>query len=86
MKTIFGKSRIPNFPESLSHLQAELIAWLSTGSFGQRIPEELWKAAAELTRVAHAVRSRRDRVIHWIMDSSVCCWVLGGDGSLLYCS
>ena len=51
MRTISGTSRIPNASESLSHLQVELSAWRSTGSFGKRIPEELSKAAAELARV-----------------------------------
>ena len=51
METTSRKTRLPNSPQPLSALAAGLNAWRSTRSVGQRIPEPLWKAAAELARV-----------------------------------
>ena len=51
METISTKPRNPNLSQPLSALAAGLNAWRSTRSVGQRIPEHLWKAAAELARV-----------------------------------
>ncbi|HXJ74474.1 MAG TPA: hypothetical protein VNM37_16605 [Candidatus Dormibacteraeota bacterium] len=49
MATTSTRSRIP--PPQLQSLAQRLKAWRSARVPGQRIPEELWKAAAELARV-----------------------------------
>ena len=51
METTSRKPRVPNPVQPRSALRSELNAWRSTRSVGQRIPEPLWKAAAELARV-----------------------------------
>ena len=38
-------------PPQLQRLTQRLKAWRATRTSGQRIPEELWKAAADLARV-----------------------------------
>ena len=51
METTSRKPRLPNPVQPRSALLSELNAWRSTRSVGQRIPEPLWRAAAELARV-----------------------------------
>ena len=42
------KSKYPAVPASLSHLEQRFAAWRAKRAVGQRIPESLWKSAAEV--------------------------------------
>ena len=51
METTSRKPRVPNPLQPRFALLSELNGWRRTRSVGQRIPEPLWNAAAELARV-----------------------------------
>lgn len=51
MDTTYAKTHVGHPPPTRCTLLAELKAWRSTRSVGQRIPEHLWKAATDLARV-----------------------------------
>ena len=56
MEPISANRRTLHPPQALTALATRLNVWRSTRSVGHRIPEDFWKAAAELARV-HGVSS-----------------------------